>query len=342
MTDHADAFGHVGILGAGAWGTALALVAAQAGRAVTLWTRNPTVAAEIAARRQNARYLPGITLPQALRVTTDPAGLAGVDAVLSVIPTQYMRAELPAIAAVLADPARAMPVAICAKGLERGTGLRVQDVLAAVWPTAAPALLSGPSFAADVARGLPTAVTLADADAARARCWAQSLATPAFRPYVTDDLVGVALGGAIKNVLAIACGVAVGQGLGESARAALVTRGFAEATRFAVAAGARAETLAGLSGLGDLILTCGSAQSRNMSLGVEIGRGADAAPLLAGRHTVAEGAMTAGILVSEAKRLGVDMPIARCVAEVLDGRLNVADALAGLLGRPLRPESSTM
>ena len=331
-----DPFARVFVAGAGSWGTALAASCVRAGRDTVLWSRGQAVADDIERSRRNSAYLPGITLPGALRVTTDRARVQGADAVLLVVPAQAARVELGRLRA--ASGAAPLPVALCCKGMERGTGLPMSDVLAEAWPEARAAVLSGPSFAHDVARGLPTAVTLADADEADGARWLATLATDAFRPYYSDDVMGAELGGAIKNVLAIACGVVEGRGLGESAKAALMARGFAEARRFALGLGARPETLAGLSGLGDLILTCGSRQSRNMSLGYEIGRGADPRAVIEARRTVTEGAATAPVLVRLARERGVEMPVCEAVERLLAGDTDVDAVIGALMTRPLRIE----
>ena len=325
----------VGVIGAGAWGTALAQVAAKAGRAVILWAREPEVVEAVAAAGENTPFLPGVPLDPAIRATSDPAELAGADLWLAVPPAQHLRSTLRAFA----PHARAgRPVALCSKGIEQGTLQLMTEVLAETLPEARPAVLSGPSFAGEVARGLPTAVTLACPDAELGAALAAALAGPAFRPYRTDDMVGAEAGGAVKNVLAIACGAAEGRGLGRSAHAALVTRGFAEMTRLGVALGARAETLAGLCGLGDLVLTCSSPQSRNMSVGLALGRGRTLAEARAGQRTVAEGVDSAPAVNALADRAGVDMPICRAVCGLLDGQLDVDAAMGELLARPLRAE----
>jgi glycerol-3-phosphate dehydrogenase (NAD(P)+) len=324
------------VIGAGAWGTALAQTCARAGLEVTLWAREPEVALAIAQSRENRLFLPGVILDPAVRATSDPADLAGADLIFAVPPAQHLRATLAAFAPHMAD---GTPVVLCAKGIEQGSLMLMTEVLAEALPQATPAVLSGPSFAADVARGLPTAVTLAADDEALAGEIAQAIATPVFRPYVATDMIGAEAGGAVKNVLAIACGVAEGRGLGASARAALITRGFAELTRFAVALGGRAETVAGLCGLGDLVLTCSSETSRNMSLGMALGRGASLEQALAGKLSVAEGVASAPAVAALAARLGVETPICDAVRAILAGETDVGAAIAALLGRPLRAET---
>ena len=326
------AFRHVAVLGAGAWGTALANAAARPGRTVTLWSRDPALAAEMRDRRENRRSLPGVGLADAVEPLSDPAGAAGADLILAVVPAQHLRATL----AVLPALPSGLPIVLCAKGIESGTGLLMSEVLAEVRPGQPAAALSGPSFAADVGRGRPTAVTVAAADGNLAREIAEGLAGSALRLYHTDDLAGVEIGGAAKNVLAIACGVAAGMDLGASASAALIARGFAELSRFGRASGARPETLMGLSGLGDLVLTCASVQSRNFAFGHALGSGASLAAAGAGR--LAEGVATAPVLCRLARERGVDMPVAESVAALVAGRTTPRAALDALMARPPRAE----
>jgi glycerol-3-phosphate dehydrogenase (NAD(P)+) len=325
----------VAVLGGGAWGTALAQVAAMAGRSVILWAFESEVVAAINDRRANPDFLPGIAIHPAVRATTDLAAAAGADAILAVSPAQHARAVLRAVSPMLA---RGKPVVLCAKGVEQGTLALMTDVLAAEAPQAAPAVLSGPGFAKDVARGLPTATTLACADAGLARRLVAAIGLPTFRPYVTDDLIGAEIGGAVKNVIAIACGVAEGRGLGEGARAALITRGFAELSRLGRAMGARAETLNGLCGLGDLVLTCVSRSSRNTSLGAALGEGRALAEILSERRSIAEGAASAPAVAALARKHGVEMPICEGVDAVLAGRTSIDAAIDALLSRPFRAE----
>ncbi|MFZ4689376.1 MAG: NAD(P)H-dependent glycerol-3-phosphate dehydrogenase [Polymorphobacter sp.] len=322
----------IGVIGGGAWGTALAQVMAQTEH-VLLWAREAGVVADINNAHENRDFLPGVTLSPRIHATGDMAELAAVATWLVVAPAQHLRRVL------AASPLAHRPtLVLCAKGIEAGSLLLMAEVVADVSGADLPvAVLSGPTFAGEVARGLPTAVTLACADEALGETLVARLARPAFRPYLSDDVTGAEIGGAVKNVLAIACGVVEGAGLGLNARAALIARGFAEMTRFGLARGARAETLAGLSGLGDLVLTCSSASSRNFALGLGIGRGAAAADLLAGARTVAEGAATTPVLVAAARAAGVDMPIAAAVAALLEGA-PLAETVAGLLGRPLKAE----
>lgn len=326
------AFQTIAVLGAGAWGSALANVAARAGRSVTLWTRDPRAAANITASRESLR-LPGVKLHDSIAVTAALEAALSADAILLALPAQALRSVT---AAVDGQVAPGTPLIACAKGIEQQTGKFMTEVIAETAPSALPAILSGPSFAADVSRGLPTAVTLAAPDEDIAAALAQSLGSATFRPYHATDVRGVEIGGAAKNVLAIAAGIVQGRGLGASAAAALTTRGFAELARFGKAFGARPETLMGLSGLGDLILTCSSAQSRNFSLGRALGQGRT--PAQARGEQLAEGVFTAPILVAMAKQQNVDMPIANAVAAVLDGALKVDEAIGSLLTRPFRAE----
>jgi glycerol-3-phosphate dehydrogenase (NAD(P)+) len=335
MTPSAKPFRRVGVLGAGAWGAALAQVCARAGLEVLIWAREAEVVGAVNLRHENPLFLPGVTLEPSVRATDEVAELAGCDLILAVAPAQFLRSALAALVPVLKP---GTPVVLCAKGVEQGALKLMTEVLAETLPAAAPAVLSGPSFAAEVARGLPTAVTLACPDPALGEALAQALATPSFRPYLSTDMIGAEAGGAVKNVLAIACGVVEGKGLGRSAHAALITRGFAEMTRFAVALGAKAETLAGLCGLGDLVLTCSSPQSRNMSVGLALGRGESLTDALSGKLSVAEGVASAPAVLALADRLDVDMPICRAVADLLSGRVEVDAAIHNLLSRPLKSE----
>lgn len=322
------------MIGGGAWGTALAQVASAAGRETLLWALEPEVVEAVNTSHQNALFLPGIDLNPTIRATSDLAELDGCDAWLVVTPAQHMRAVLDK-----ASDCR-KPLVLCSKGIEEKSGELLHHVARACCPEAPIAVLSGPTFAHEVARGLPTAVTLAAEDAALAERLRECIAQPTFRIYVSDDVAGAEIGGAVKNVLAIACGVVEGKGLGQNARAALIARGFAEMTRFGLAMGARRETLAGLSGLGDLVLTCSSTSSRNYSLGVGLGQGRAAAELMADRRTVAEGAFTAPVLARLAKEKGVDMPIVETVDGLLAGRFSADQALGQLLARPPRHEAA--
>jgi len=322
----------IGVVGAGAWGTALAQVAAARDEEVVLWALEPEVADAINHSRENSLYLPGVALSPAIRAENDLAALAPCDALLIVVPAQHLRGVLRGL------PRGDVPMLLCAKGIEAGSGLLVSQVAEQELPGAPIAVLSGPTFAHEVAAGLPTAVTLACADADLGQRLVNRIALPAFRPYLSDDVIGAEVGGAVKNVLAIACGVAEGAGMGLNARASLISRGFAEMTRFGRALGARAETLSGLSGLGDLVLTCSSTNSRNFSLGKGLGEGRSAADLLANRRTVAEGAFTAPVLRDVARRLKVEMPIVEGVCALLEGAVDVANMTEMLLARPLRSE----
>ena len=326
------AAGPIAVVGAGAWGTALANAAALAGNAVTLWSRDAGAAARMQASRDNAASLPGVALHMSVSVTANVKDLAGAGAVLLVVPAQAIRAAT----AALPPLASGVPLVICAKGIERGSGSFLSDVVAETRPDAAVAVLSGPSFAADVTRGLPTAVALSARDGAVAERLAAALTGPTFRVYHGTDVRGVEIGGAAKNVLAIACGAVSGRGLGESARAALTARGFAELMRFAAACGARPETLMGLSGLGDVVLSCASAQSRNFAFGERLGRGVPAAEAAAGK--LVEGAFTAGVLVALARAKGVEMPVAEAVDAILSGHLGIDAAVEALMGRPVKAE----
>ncbi|MEG3149451.1 NAD(P)H-dependent glycerol-3-phosphate dehydrogenase [Sphingomonas sp. ZT3P38] len=321
----------IGVVGGGAWGTALASVAARDGEPVLLWAREPEVVEAINAAHENPLFLPGIALPGSIEATGSLDALAGCDALLVVVPAQHVRSVLGAMTV------GRTPLVLCAKGIEAGTRLLVGAVARAVQPEAPIAVISGPTFAFEVAQGKPTAVTLACADEALGARLADRLAGAAFRPYASSDVIGAEIGGAVKNVLAIACGVVDGAGLGQNARAALIARGFAEMTRFGLARGAQAETLAGLSGLGDLVLTCSSTSSRNFSLGVGLGQGKAARDLLADRRTVAEGAFTAPVLREAAAESGVDMPVTAAVCALLDGA-DVKDVVGALLARPLTRE----
>jgi glycerol-3-phosphate dehydrogenase (NAD(P)+) len=322
-------FNSVAVIGAGAWGTALAGVAARAGRAVTLYARDASHAERIASSRENPR-LPGVKLATEIIVTHDRAKAGRADVVLIATPAQHLRAAVDGFGPHFREGA---PVIACAKGIEHGTHKFMTDVIAESAPHALPAILSGPSFADDVARGLPTAVTLAAKDEALASDLVQALGSATFRPYHTTDVRGVEIGGAAKNVLAIAAGIVVGKKLGASAQAALTTRGFSELARLGRALGARAETMVGLSGLGDLILTCSSPQSRNFALGLALGRGE---PKPAGK--LAEGEFTAPVLIELAASQRIELPVSMAVAAILSGKLTIDAAIEGLLTRPFKAE----
>jgi glycerol-3-phosphate dehydrogenase (NAD(P)+) len=325
----------IGVIGAGAWGTALAAMLASDGSRVTLWAREPELVAEINARRTNTPYLPGVPLPECITATQHMARLADLPVVLVVTPAQHLAATLAAL------PEGARDLVLCAKGIEAGSGRLMVDVARDAAPGASLAVLSGPTFAREVALGLPTAITLACAGGdAQWQRLSRAIARPTFRPYYSDDLIGAEIGGAVKNVLAIACGVVDGLGLGENARAALIARGFAEMLRFGEALGARADTLAGLSGLGDLVLTCASTASRNYALGKALGQGMSAAEALAGKLSVAEGAFTAPVLAQLAQARGIAMPIVAAVSRLLAGEAPARAVVSDLLARPLTAETT--
>ena len=323
----------LGILGGGAWGTALAQTAAKGGQAL-LWAIEDDVITAVNRIHQNPIYLPGIELDPEIRATGNFSDLADCDAWLVATPAQHMRAVLERM------PCPEMPLVLCAKGIEESSGALLHEVAKDVCPSSPVAVLSGPTFADEVGKGFPTAVTLAAEDLKLAERLRKRIARPQFRIYVSDDVVGAEIGGAVKNVLAIACGVVEGKGLGQNARAALIARGFAEMSRFGLACGAKKETLAGLSGLGDLVLTCSSTSSRNYSLGVGIGQGRPAHELLSNRRTVAEGAFTAPVLARISRERGVDMPIVNAVDALIAGRADVDKVLDELLSRPPRAEGA--
>jgi glycerol-3-phosphate dehydrogenase (NAD(P)+) len=322
----------IGILGAGAWGTALAIAAGRAGRKVLLWARDPAQVAEIASSRLSAK-LPGARLGGSVVPVSRLAALGEADALLLAVPAQAVRA----VSASLAPVTRAgTPIVVCAKGIERGTGRFMTEIVVELLPWALPAILSGPSFAADVAAGLPTAVVVAMDDAETAAALAQALTSPALRLYHATDRRGVEIGGAAKNVLAIAAGVVEGRGLGDSAKAALTARGFAELRRFASAHGARPETLMGLSGLGDVMLSTSTPKSRNFAYGLALGRGDP--PGLAAHGQLAEGAFTAGVLADMARGSRIAMPVCEAVAAIIEGALSIDAAIDALMNRPVKAE----
>ena len=328
-------FKDIGVVGGGAWGTALAATAQRAGAKVTLWAREAEVVEAINGRHENALFLPGVSLHRSIAATGDLARIARADALLLVVPAQYVRATAQALAGVLPVDT---PLVIAAKGVEMGSGAIMGEVLAETLPRNPFAVLSGPTFAIEVARGLPTAVTLAARDQALGSDLVAALGTQTFRPYLSDDPVGCEIGGAVKNVLAIACGIVSGRGLGDNARAALITRGLAEMVRLAVAKGGRPETLMGLSGLGDLVLTCTAMQSRNCSLGVALGQGRSLGDVLGERRSVAEGVASAAAVAELAVRLGLDMPIVSAVDAILHRGAAIDAAVSGLLARPFKAE----
>lgn len=321
------------VVGAGAWGTALANVAARFGRRVILWARDAGHAEAMRADRENRARLPGIALAPGVEPTASLAEVAAARAVLLAVPAQVMREVCEALSLVMK---LGLPVVICAKGIERRSGQFLSEIAADLLRGTMPAVLSGPSFAEDVARGLPTAVVLAAPEPGVAEALAVALSSPGFRVYHSSDMRGVEIGGAAKNVLAIAAGIVAGRGLGDSAKAALTARGFAELSRFARSWGARPETLAGLSGLGDLILTCGSLKSRNFSFGHDLGRGRDLAE--AGGGKLAEGVSTARVLCEMARARRIDMPLAFAVDAVLERRASIPEAIEALMNRPIKAE----
>jgi glycerol-3-phosphate dehydrogenase (NAD(P)+) len=328
-----EPYSRIAVLGAGAWGTALALTALAAERDTILWVREKDVLEEIKSTQHN-RFLPDVAMPKTLQVTGDLAEAAKADAILLVVPAQVLKEFVAGLAPHLAP---GTPLVICAKGIEKDSGRLLTEVMHEAEPAATVAILSGPSFARDVARGLPTAVTIAAQIDVAERLQA-SLGTLAFRPYASDDVTGVALGGAAKNVYAIACGVVEGLGLGENARAALLARGFAELTRLGEALGARTETLMGLSGLGDLVLTATSKSSRNFSFGAELGQGKSVAELSAPGKPLAEGVATASALVKRAHQVNVELPVAEAMADLISGALPLGEAVTRLMRRRLTTE----
>lgn len=325
----------IGVIGAGAWGTALAQTLTVSGRDVTLWSFEPECTDSINQNHVNQRYLKDIPLDPRLKATSDPADLANSEAILSVAPAQHTRSTLALFAPHIADKT---PIILCSKGIELSTRSFMADVLADAIPQAIPAVLSGPSFAADVAKDLPTAVTLACADEEVGRDLVTACASPTFRPYLTDDIIGAEIGGAVKNVLAIVCGIVLGKGLGRSAHAAVMARGFAEMTRLGVSLGAKPETLTGLCGLGDLVLTCSSEMSRNMSCGLALGRGESLNHILKNQVAVIEGVATTPALRTLALDSQVEMPISFALADILDGKLSIDEAMSQLMSREHRVE----
>ncbi|MEX2453073.1 MAG: NAD(P)H-dependent glycerol-3-phosphate dehydrogenase [Rhodospirillaceae bacterium] len=323
-------------MGAGAWGTALSLAVRRAGGDAAIWAFEREVADEINTAHRNEAFLPGVDIDPAIRATGDIDEAARAEALLLAVPAQHLRRTLAPLAGTL--PA-ATPLVICSKGIEQETGALMSEAASALFPDNPVMVLSGPTFASEVAAGLPTAVTLAATDIEAAARLAARLGSDAFRPYSSDDVVGAQIGGAIKNVLAIACGIAAGRGLGDNARAALITRGLAELTRLCVAKGGRAETMMGLSGLGDLVLTCTSPQSRNYSLGEALGAGRSLDEVLGERRSVAEGVFTASAAAALAGTLGIDMPITEAVDAILNRGADIDRVIAALLSRPLRAET---
>ena len=329
-------FQKIGVIGGGAWGTALAQSMVSAGRDVTLWAFEPDCVEAINTTHENTLYLPGVALSPKLKATNTLSDLGAMDAVLAVPPAQHMRATLSGFAP---HAPKGLPIVLCSKGIEHKSLLFMADVLKETIPQARGAVLSGPSFAIDVAKGLPTAVTLASADEALGEQLSQAIAAPAFRPYLSTDVIGAEIGGAVKNVLAIACGLVLGKGLGKSAHAAIIARGFREMTRLGEALGAQAQTLTGLCGLGDLVLTCSSEQSRNMSCGLALGQGQSLKEIIDNRSAVTEGVATAPGLKVLAAKHGVEMPICEAMADILDESITVDQAIIGLLSRERKAET---
>ena len=328
----------IGIVGAGAWGTALSCVARRAGLDVVVWAHGPDTIAAINKRHTNPDFLPGIDLDPNVRATSDLAEVANADAILLAVPAQFLRTVTERLASSVIAPG--VPVVVCAKGIEQATGLTMSEVVGQTLPDCPCAILSGPTFAIEVARGHPTAVTVACVDQAVAESLVEALGSTRFRPYYSPDVVGAEIGGAVKNVIAIACGIIEGQGFGENARAALITRGLAEMTRLCVVKGGQAVTMMGLSGLGDLTLTCSSTQSRNYSLGVALGHGEPLASILAARRAVTEGVHSAAAVRELAKRTGVEMPICAAVDVIVNRGEPVESAIEDVLARPFRAEGS--
>jgi len=325
----------IGVIGAGAWGTALAMAARRAGRDVIVWAFEREVAEAIGRTHENPLYLPGVAVDPVIGATNEPGEAAAADTLLLAVPAQRVRAICARFAPFIA---RGTPMVICAKGIEQGTGALMTEVVGEALPGLPLAVLSGPTFAGEVAREFPTAVTLACADPRLAESLSAALGTPRFRIYQSTDVAGAQVAGAVKNVLAIACGVVEGRDLGDNARAALITRGLAEIVRLGLAKGAAAETFLGLCGMGDITLTCNAVQSRNFSLGLALGRGEALAAVLGARRSVAEGVFTASSVVELAGRLGVEMPISAAVDGILNAGADIDATIAGLLARPFRAE----
>lgn len=324
-----------GVIGAGAWGTALAQTLAASGRDVTIWAFESDVVDAINTAHENTTYLPGAALHPSISATQDLAKLADSDAVLVVTPAQHMRGTLANFLPHIRD---GLPMVLCSKGIEISSGKFMSAVLEEICPQAKAAVLSGPSFAADVVKGLPTAVTLACSDWEVGGKLISSIAAPTFRPYYSPDVLGAEIGGAVKNVLAIVCGLVLGKGLGRSAHAAIIARGFAEMTRLGTALGGKPETLTGLCGLGDLVLTCSSEQSRNMSFGMALGKGQSFEDYMRDKKVVVEGAATAPALKALSLAKGVEMPISHALANILDGTEQVDDVIVRLLAREHKTE----
>ncbi|VAX03190.1 Glycerol-3-phosphate dehydrogenase [NAD(P)+] [hydrothermal vent metagenome] len=324
-------YNKVSVIGGGAWGTALATMAARAGRGILLWAREDGVVTSINETHENKDFLPGVPLHKSLKATGDIGEAADADIILLVVPAQFVRAIGLELKPYLKG---STPLVLCAKGIEQSSGKLMNEVISEILPKSPLVVLSGPTFAREVAQGLPSAVTIASKYQQIAQNVAETLGQPTFRPYLSSDVVGAEVGGAVKNVLAVACGIVAGLDLGENARAALITRGLAEMVRFGEIFGAKRETMMGLCGLGDLILTCSSAQSRNMSLGMALGQGKTVGDIMAGRKTVAEGYHTAGILAEIAARENIEMPIAGAVNEILHQGGDVKKIVQDLMNRP--------
>ncbi len=341
-----EPYGRIAVVGGGAWGTALAILAARAGRQAPLWARSPQAAEAMAGARRNARYLPDAALPEAVTPTGDLAfALAGADAVLLVTPSDAVRDLARRMGPLLSPEA---PVILCAKGIEPGTGLLMTEIVAEELPHRALGVLSGPTFAHEAAAGHPTAVTIASdfpegaPERAVAARLAVSLGSEAFRPYVSDDVVGVEVGGAVKNVIAIACGMMTGAGFAENTRAALISRGMDEMKRLAEALGGRRESVTGLSGAGDLTLTCSSTSSRNMSFGVQLGSGKKREECFDGRPVVVEGELNAISVTDLARKKGVEMPIAEAVRAILHEGAGIGETFRALWARPIEAEPKAL
>ncbi len=326
----------IGIIGAGAWGTALATVAHRAGRDVRIWAREADVVTAINTVHENTPFLPGVPLAPEIRATVDLGEAAEADALVLVTPSQFLRATCEALAPHLD---LSVPLVICAKGVEIASGALMNEVVEQALPERLFAVLSGPTFATEVAREQPTAVTLACTDSEIGNSLAQAVSAPGFRIYQSADVIGAEVGGAVKNVLAIACGIVEGRGLGDNARAAIITRGLAEMARLSIAKGGRPETLMGLSGIGDLTLTCNAMQSRNFSLGLALGQRRTLSDILAERNSVAEGVDTAAAVTALAGQLQVDMPICLAVNAIVNHNADTDATIAGLLARPVGTDS---
>lgn len=326
----------VGVVGAGAWGTALAVIANRMGCKVTLWSRNESLLPQIEEKRMNEVYLPGVFIDPAIKITASLGEVCASQLLILAVPSQSLRTQCIALSDLI-EPQ--VPLVIASKGIERGSLALMSDIVQAILPYNPAAVLSGPNFASEAAAGLPTATTIACRDQSLADNIIYALGGRMFRPYSTDDMVGVQIGGALKNVIAIACGIALGKGYGENARAALITRGLNEMMRLATVRGGREETLMGLSGMGDLVLTCSSAKSRNMALGIELGKGKSLRDIMPGSSGLAEGITTADSVYDLSMKLGIAMPISVAVYQILKGQISVEEGIADLLERPFTTES---